>query len=274
MTPQALATLDLRTTPPDEAAAASTPSGPDVPAGAAHGERLASSPAKSRTYFGNASGIYLQQIVNRVALEPPVLLSCADYDDDAYYPLKPGGDPSDPSQDCEAQDALHWCDACLASAACVAQCGSVATAQCPDGGRGDFQFIQPCMWQLVAQLPATCADAAAPYPPLESNNLPPRQTAADVAHSRDVQFDGGMVWGCALHALCGACAAPSEPSTLNPYCLAVILYNMRAGIAPDELTVFEQYGAFLDLWCDADVLRSVEDGTLAEAIGNIPPQLV
>lgn len=63
----------------------------------------------------NASGIYVK-LTSDTNETLNFKLSCADYDDDQYYPVKPGGDLSDPSSNCEVQDGSQTrCRECLAN---------------------------------------------------------------------------------------------------------------------------------------------------------------
>lgn len=190
----------------------------------------------------NASGLYVTTVSDDSVVFS-FKLSCADYDDDQWYPTKPGMDSNNPDANCEVQDGSQArCRQCLenqvlksyfpaprldpfSAQACQSMCGD-ATALCANG-EGDYEYIQPCMWQVVANLPAACAHQFENVPPFTSNNLPPRQELADVIEPHNTQ-----AWGCETHAMCQACADPSQPTTLAPQCLSVVYHYYKLGFDP------------------------------------------
>lgn len=199
----------------------------------------------------NASGFYVTITGSNVT--ESYQLSCADFDDDRLYPQKPGADPDDASADCEAQDSsTQRCNRCLKDDLCSTMCGD-ATALCDDGA-GQYEYIQPCMWELIANLPAACHDAFVNYPPFSSNNAPPAQSLEDLT------THNSAVWGCETHAMCGACADLTQPTTLAPVCLSVVSYYLSLGVTPGNIER-RFFRDFNDFWCSPSVLAQVQQGS-------------
>lgn len=186
-------------------------------------------------------------------------LSCDLFDDDAYYPLKPGGDPSNPSEDCEAQDAYEpRCLECLENTACRTVCGGAAPL-CT--GQSGFEYIEPCRWQAIADTPQLCSHGFEAIPPLASRNAAPQVAREDIEPDVSIQAElhdnmstwqinatVPLYWSCSFHSMCQACADPHERFGLNPYCLAAIVHYDRAGSGGITRDVFDD----LDFWCSAD----------------------
>jgi len=123
------------------------------------------------------------------------------------------------------------------------------------------------MWQMVADLPATCAGTFENYAPLASANAPPRQRPADV--KARTTPEGELSWGCDVHSLCQACSDLSTPTTLNKYCQAVLLRHIWRAPPSEELDIFVDFHAdFESFWCQPDVLASIEDGTFELEFGS------
>mmetsp|Transcript_434 Transcript_434/g.617 ORF Transcript_434/g.617 Transcript_434/m.617 type:complete len:485 (-) Transcript_434:318-1772(-) len=183
-------------------------------------------------------------------------VDCSLYDDDTIYPSIPNTEPSGYTN-CEIQDSGAWCDTCQSSTTCLNYC-SEAMALCDHNSNGAFQFVNPCLWEMVANLPQVCADTFHAAPPLQSNNI-------------GFTVKGPYTeptWNCNWHSMCQACSDPDEPEGLNKYCRAVIFRNQyHANGGRLFLEDLESEGT--SFWCQADVLRSIDDGSffIDESIG-------
>lgn len=198
----------------------------------------------------NASGFYAT--ITAANVSESYKLSCADFDDDRWYPQLPGADPDDPLADCEVQDSSpQRCARCLSDDVCSTLCGD-ATAHC-DNGEGQYEYIQPCMWELIANLPAACHDAFLNYPPFSSNNAPPTQSLDDITPHNP------QAWGCETHAMCGACADLTQPTTLAPICVSVVSYYLSLGVNPSNIErhFFHDFNTF---WCNPSVVAQAQQG--------------
>ena len=177
--------------------------------------------------------------------------SCELYDDDTRYPVAPwAAEDGDPATDCTVQDATpERCAACLNHEVCSSICGT-ATANC-DGGAGDMEYLEPCMWETITNLEDVCAGTFDAYAPLESNNIGPADALSDT-----------IDWSCPTHAFCNQCSDETEPGGINRYCMALMLKT--SSLYP-HLDLFDHLETY---WCWPEVWRAIEDASFFDAFAD------
>ena len=140
---------------------------------------------------------------------------------------------------------------------------AVAACAASDGATG-FRWFRPCQWQLIAQMPETCAGRAALAPPAAAawaagalGVKDPEAVCAAVTGEPYAAFDGHTCAPCQANAYCSYCAG-------NAYCAAFVAQHPgMAGRVSTFADVPDVFFGELDFWCDAAVLASVAEGTFA-----------
>mmetsp|Transcript_676 Transcript_676/g.860 ORF Transcript_676/g.860 Transcript_676/m.860 type:complete len:263 (+) Transcript_676:36-824(+) len=182
-------------------------------------------------------------------------ITCDNYDDDSNYPsMTPPGIEPKGNTDCGVQDSGAWCSDCQSNTICTKYCGN-AESLCAHNPNGAFQYVNPCLWQMIADLPKVCADHFTSVPPLTSRNI--GQTLS--VHSEPE-------WYCDIHSMCQSCLEDDADGTssLNKYCQAVIsYYDFRTNLPRDFLRdLADDAGG--SYWCQSETLQSIEDGTFSD----------
>ena len=177
--------------------------------------------------------------------------SCELYDDDTRYPVAPwASEDGDPATDCTVQDATpERCEACLNHEVCASVCGE-ATANC-DGGSGDMEFLEPCMWETITNLQDVCGNTFEAVAPLSSANIAPWDALTDT-----------IDWSCPTHAFCNQCADDTEPGGINRYCVALMLKT--SSLYP-HLDLFDHLESY---WCWPEVWQAIEDASFFDAFSD------
>uniref|UniRef100_A0A7S3NMW5 Uncharacterized protein n=1 Tax=Aureoumbra lagunensis TaxID=44058 RepID=A0A7S3NMW5_9STRA len=175
-------------------------------------------------------------------------IDCSTFDDDNLYPYVEGYPKA--FSDCEEQDSKAWCEDCHSSSTCTKYCGNTM-ALCAHNPHGVFQFVNPCLWEMIANLPGVCADTFQNSPPLHSRNIGTTVSGPYVPPIRSCDF----------HSMCQACADETQPYGLNKFCRAIILhYNFEKRSARHFFTdLIDDAGS--SYWCQPEILRSIEDLT-------------
>ena len=189
--------------------------------------------------------------------------TCAEYDDDAYYPADQLGGETCFQQDidtsCFMLDLPQY-------AAFKKNCA---------GTCGDDAWSNLCSWQAIRDLPDTCAGTFAQAPPDPAlhggRNRGPRSPGGQVDYD---DTNANLVKagdGCGAHSYCATCY--DDDGNLSPYCDAVQrFYAASHGIDKIWKTgIYFWRSTDLDFWCSDDVQREIanfarEDPTDTEPI--------
>ena len=242
----------------DEEAVAETPL---LPTARRRPRRVAAAATATLILVGAAATPTARQAMQRLSwtpfdgnLMPPdswAGFSCELYDDDTRYPVAPWAtEDGDPATDCTVQDATpERCEACLNHEVCASVCGE-ATANC-DGGSGDMEFLEPCMWETITNLQDVCGNTFEAVAPLSSANIAPWDALTDT-----------IDWSCPTHAFCNQCADATEPGGINRYCVALMLKT--SSLYP-HLDLFDHLESY---WCWPEVWQAIEDASFFDAFSD------
>ena len=136
-----------------------------------------------------------------------------------------------------------------------------AIAMCAPSEKTAFDWLRPCEWQFVADMPSTCAKTLAPTPPELPESLPSR-TFSPNSDAVCTQLTGAYVdpdgcTPCQANAFCLSCGAD------NKYCNAYLAAH--PGLLRSQTDVGTAEAFFVDdelnYWCSDAVQAAIEAGS-------------
>lgn len=213
-------------------------------------------------FFGREDGELLRLALHSegVALS---FETCAQYDDDAFYPADPLGGETCFQQDIDTSCFMHDLPQYAALASnCAGTCGADA-------------WSNLCSWQAIRALPETCAGAFKQSPPDPTRhggrNRGPRSPDGQVDYD---DTNANLVKagdGCGAHSYCATCY--DDDGRASPYCDAVRRFYAAAhGMDKVWKTgVYFWRATDLDFWCDDATQRALAE--FAAGDGSEPIEL-